>query len=614
MLNPRERALLLPSLRPPAGYELDFAIGTTFSLDLIALLTAPLAFTLFDWEDREGKPMADPLALLEALRRYASRILIFGQLGQIKIPPGNQPLLAHLEGSVIQVQRRDSAGVFHPKVWLLRFTAADAPVQYRLLCLSRNLTFDQCWDTVLALDGEVLDRRRAIAANHPLGDFMAALPALACRPMAAPLVQRVSDMADEVRRVRFDLPEGFEEIRFHPLGIPRAGQWPFGGRIDRMLVISPFVSDGCLRRLSSEGSGHILVSRPEFLQGVAPSVLHGFKRVCILDEATAESAEEIPGAVEVARDGSLLSGLHAKLYVADRGHDASIWTGSANATTAAFGENIELLVELTGRKSVCGVGAILGEAGEKPSLADLLRDFPLPSETPPVDEIARQIEERLEQGRRAVIDMELSATLKPQSGADQYALTLASTETCTLPGDTGCRCWPVTLREEVARSITSGTSAYVDFGRVSFEAITAFFAFEVTARVQERSASERFVLSVPLIGAPENRHERLLLALLSDREKVLRFLLLLLAGGGLDPRALLPPKAGDGGAGNNFGVGRNALFESLVRTLDRDTRRLDQIARLVDDLRKTVEGAALLPDGFDSIWAPVWAARQRVVR
>ncbi len=82
-------------------------------------------------------------------------------------------------------------------------------------------------------------------------------------------------------------------------------------------------------RLSSEGSGHILVSRPECLEGVDPSALHGFKRVCILDEAATESVEEIPGAVEAARDGSLLSGLHAKLYVADRGRDASIGEGEA---------------------------------------------------------------------------------------------------------------------------------------------------------------------------------------------------------------------------------------------------------------------------------------------
>jgi hypothetical protein len=613
MLNPRERTLLLESLRPPAGYELDFAIGTTFTLDLIALLTAPLAFTLFDWEDREGRPAADPLTLLEALRRNASRILIFCQTGQIKVPPSNRPLLAHLEDSVVEVKTPHPAGVFHPKAWLLRFAAAGVPIRYRFLCLSRNLTFDQCWDTALALDGELVDRQRAIAVNHPLGEFVAALPSLARRPLAGALAQRVSDIADEVRRVRFELPEGFEEIRFHPLGIPDAGKWPFRGRIDRMLILSPFISEGCLSRLTSNGSDHVLVSRPDCLEGLSPAVFQGFKRVCILDES-AESGEEMPGAVEVARDGALLSGLHAKLYVADRGRDASVWTGSANATEAAFGQNVELLVELTGRKSVCGIGAILGEAGEKPSFGDLLRDFPAPAEAPPSDEVAQQLEQRLEEARRAISGLALAATLRAESGTDQYALTLGAAESCTLPPDTSCRCWPVTLRADFARDLASGTPVNIDFGLVSFEALTAFFAFEVTTRVGQRTASDRFVLNVSLTGAPANRHERLLLAILSDRGSVLRFLLILLTAGGLDGSlGLLPPKAGDNGGGN-FGLGHRTLFEALVRTLDRDAGRLDQIARLVDDLRHTAEGAALLPDGFDSVWAPIWAARQGLAR
>jgi hypothetical protein len=41
-------------------------IGTTCSLDLVALLTAPLAFIFCDWEadSDHGRPTADPLALL----------------------------------------------------------------------------------------------------------------------------------------------------------------------------------------------------------------------------------------------------------------------------------------------------------------------------------------------------------------------------------------------------------------------------------------------------------------------------------------------------------------------------------------------------------------------
>lgn len=83
MLSPQDRRHLLEALRPPAGYELSCAIGTTFSLDLFTLLTVPLAFTLFDIEDAEGHPSADPLVLLEAVRRNADHISIFCQAGRI---------------------------------------------------------------------------------------------------------------------------------------------------------------------------------------------------------------------------------------------------------------------------------------------------------------------------------------------------------------------------------------------------------------------------------------------------------------------------------------------------------------------------------------------------
>ena len=81
MLEVRHRTLLLESLRPPVGYRLEAAIGTSYTLDLMALLCVPLAFTWFDWEDEEGRPSADPLALLEALRRHARRIHVFCQAG-----------------------------------------------------------------------------------------------------------------------------------------------------------------------------------------------------------------------------------------------------------------------------------------------------------------------------------------------------------------------------------------------------------------------------------------------------------------------------------------------------------------------------------------------------
>ena len=45
MLELPERELLLASLMPPDGYALDFAVATTYSLDLVALLSTPIAFS-----------------------------------------------------------------------------------------------------------------------------------------------------------------------------------------------------------------------------------------------------------------------------------------------------------------------------------------------------------------------------------------------------------------------------------------------------------------------------------------------------------------------------------------------------------------------------------------
>ena len=65
MLDPQDRVLFTEALRPPEGYELSWAIGTTYTLDLVAAVAAPLAFALFDWQQDDashGGPGAIPRA------------------------------------------------------------------------------------------------------------------------------------------------------------------------------------------------------------------------------------------------------------------------------------------------------------------------------------------------------------------------------------------------------------------------------------------------------------------------------------------------------------------------------------------------------------------------
>ncbi len=321
----------MSALRPPGGYSLDRAIGTTFTLDLLALLTAPLAFTFFDWEQEDGQPTADPLALLEALRRHAENVHIFCHAGMIAVPPPDKRLLAYLEESIVEVLPPKRDGIFHPKIWVLRFTAEGEPVRYRFLCLTRNLTFDRSWDTVLSVEGELTKRRRAFAGNIPLGEFIDALPGMALRELDANLIESIAQIGHELRRTEFELPAGFTDMRFFPLGIEGQKKWPFTDSGSKSLVLSPFLTEVFLERLSRDHEIMAVISRPESFAAIAPDKLRPLEdQLYVLSpDADLDSREGDEKPQEQAVE---LAGLHAKLFIGEDGKDASVWTGSANAT------------------------------------------------------------------------------------------------------------------------------------------------------------------------------------------------------------------------------------------------------------------------------------------
>ena len=182
MLEPRDRLLLFEALKPPEGFRFDQGIGTTYSLDLLALLTVPLAFTWFEQQgDEDQRAGVNSLEILESLRRHADQLTIFCHAGRIALPKTSYPQLAFVESSIVECQPAEGAA-FHPKVWVLRWVNDAGDVRYRVLCLSRNLTFARSWDTLLALDGELSpNRRAAIGRNKGLVDFVRALPRVATR-------------------------------------------------------------------------------------------------------------------------------------------------------------------------------------------------------------------------------------------------------------------------------------------------------------------------------------------------------------------------------------------------------------------------------------------------
>lgn len=626
MLDPQERHDLFSVLRPPPGYELDRAIGTTFSLDLLTLLSVPLAFTLFG---DDGPRRRDPAALLASVRQYADRILIFCQAGQISVPPPDQQLFPYLESLVFEVTPPREGGVFHPKLWLLRYVVAEeteeeqAAVRYRLLCLSRNLTFDRSWDTCLALEGPLTGRKNAYGRNNPLGDFFAALPdMLVGRQSLPPAATAVlAQFQREVRRVDFDLPPDVEALQFLPLGLGRGPVWPFTDTSGPRLVVSPFLSAGFLRRFAAGSGQRTLVSREESLSVLPHGSLDAYSEVYVMSPEAALQ-EEVP-AEEVAQAEALggdLSGLHAKLFICEQGWNATVWTGSANASTAAFERNVEFLIGLQGKRSRLGIAALLGERGGKEvGLLDLLLPFGGPC-APPTDPVAAALDQETTTIQRALARLPLAAEVTAAadaSGAEQFDITLrCETALPQLPPHMTWRVWPVTLPEgQAVTPQTHGLEAAV-FYSLSFAALTCFFAFEVVARRDAVHATRRFVLSVPLLGAPDGRRKRVLANILESPGALLRYLRFLLApdtvlplgeGADLAPTPMKPLPRDDNGHGLPF---NGALFEEMVQALHRRPERLDLVADVLADLEADGEGR--LPPAFMAIWKPIWAARQEL--
>jgi len=122
-----------------------------------------------------------------------------------------------------------------------------------------------------------------------------------------------------------------------------------------------------------------------------------------------------------------LSGLHAKVYVADQDGDGHVWTGSANATNAAFGTNVEILVELVGKQEECGVEAVL-DPENKNGLRSLLQPYVRPQEAD-VDEVGEKLEQLLDETQIAIAkhDLRVNVETVPDTEKELFDLTVQAT-------------------------------------------------------------------------------------------------------------------------------------------------------------------------------------------
>ena len=420
-------------------------------------------------------------------------------------------------------------------------------------------------------------------------------------------VEIIEDIADELRRVRFEPPEGLELSRFLPFGI-RGTNPPYPDYAHRpLLVISPFLDGEFLREIEARRPRSVLISRREALL-TAPADAVG-----VFDEVYAFKSHLEPEPEDSEESFIPLIGLHAKIYVIDDGWNARVGVGSANSTAAALGNpprNVEFMVELIGKKSRFGIKALLASdsKGAAGTFRSLIEEFdPADAGTVAEGEDSICLDRLLDNATENIARLAITGTAR-DSGSGRYSFRLELGEVPDLPTEIrSVTCWPTTIAATFQQSLEDG----VEFNSLSLDELSAFLAVEVRASIEGKSSSKRFARTIRLEGLPEDRLPRLIANMLRNRERFMELLWLLLSpdqdASFVELNELLSNK--DDGAGWGFAL--PGLLERLLETLGRDPDKLDAVASLIDDLRKTEAGTELIGADFDAVWEAVWAVRGR---
>jgi hypothetical protein len=586
--------------------EIDTAVGTTFTLDLTALLTIPVAAS-FD-AIYEG---SEPAHLLETIRRYAERTVLFCQAGAVSVPPHYRTAHTLIEDTVVEV-KKPHGGIFHPKVWIVRFTGADTAPHHRVLVMSRNLTFDRAWDVVVRLDEDT--REGAAMDSTGIVDFLDSLPPSAARNLSEHQRGLVTSLRTSLARARLVVPPPFTSGRFVPLihGLRRT---PFRNRYDAALAVSPFLTSDAVRSFfKPTAKRKVIVSRPAALNAQA-SLLRGLCEIYRVKDALLDAQEDLEAFDSMSEAGDSetsahlpmpsMRGLHAKFYVQDHGASATAWLGSANLTGGAFGANVDILVELTGPKEYVGVEGFINKRGRKDDLSWIVEPHQLPESDAaesdpeegisPIDSHAYDIASKL---------FTITYSLGEEREGGPWCAELVVDDLEELP-DVRVSARPLSLLAMRSVKLSSGRTRW---NGLLEEEITPF----VVVTLKADGCIRNVLVRADIAGDPPNRKRSVIAQAIKSPEEFLRYLATLLDVTGAPGRG---DGSGEGGifGGRIAGIHVDRVLEDLLTTASRNPTRLESLDQTLTALKQDERFGDVVPPEFSDLWYAVYEARKDAI-
>ena len=580
MLNPKsDRLNYSELLAPPPGFELEEAVGTTYSLDFNALLDVCVAMCM--GVDMDSALAEDPIFLLTALNRLCDKLVVFCQAGQISFPGKPSPLYLLLEKIVFEVNlpKRDSPPIypsFHPKFWLLKYKGNNGESCYRTIVLSRNLTFDRSWDVSYCTDGRSGSTPSENSA--PIVDFLKflkkQLPGDIIGSEKEALIKRLEK---QLATVAFDSDDKeFVAPRFIPIGINEHGSWENGGMFesvfsfsgnDKMLIMSPFLSRSVVADFSKQlafGNGVLITRRDSLAQlrkeDCANFRLYAMREEVIQGEANQSEENIAPKSQDI----------HAKLYMLYNRKDSLILLGSPNASFSAINGNIEFLVCLKSKKHELDLNSVLrgifnGQDGnpddpfESVELSDALE------EGSPEKDLALQI--------RKLCYAHPTASVESQE--DAFKLTIDIENMDSFPG--------ITVAPLLADITGIALTKHTVFEKLLSVQLSEFY--QVTVTETDRKICR--VIRIPTEGLPEGRTDSVVNNIFSDSSALFRYIRFVL-GNRTPQRTVSQTELGNGvSSERRVAEDYTSLYEDLLRVAAREPSKVSELQKAIEGVSNT---------------------------
>lgn len=591
MLNPNQDRLDYGQvLTPPVGFHLDFAVGTTYSLDLDALVGACIALGLS--EETDSALLNNPICLLEALRGTGDKVALFCEGGQIHMPNNVTPLYVLLEKMVFQVTTRKHRGIsrypsFHPKFWLLKYVNDDKEVMYRVAVLSRNLTFDRSWDVTFCMDGWLTDM--ATDKNDPVCDFLSYLSGFAGDKKLA-----IRRMMRELPYVEFELnSKEFYDYDFIPVGVKAEDgsyhnitEYPlFTDSFHEVLIMSPFLSNGIIKDFNDRNpyithSEYVLLTRAMSLGKLKAKDCANF-RIYTLKDAI------VDGETLISEDNTsiLQQDIHAKIYMVRKNSDTDLYLGSLNASHNAINGNVEFMMRLRAKNRYLNLTKLTEQlfCGEEDAPSNPFQRVTLPNEqTVEVTEDAQSL---------------LDGVLKELVRNRPHARVVDCGDTYNLQIYPGILTTPYKVElSPLLSNKRAELSEEVIFSGLSLTQLSEFY--KVTVSDNENSINR--VVMIPTEGIPEDREKAIVSGVISDKHCFYQYIAFLLGDDHmLSSLESIEIQKNGGSTGRAQGHQLPPLYEKMLQTAASNPSKLKEI----DYLLKTVSADGVIPENFEKLYS-----------